>query len=310
MLATGTVQATALIALADLPLVTVRTAHSGTASYCDALVLAPGMHQQQSASEINCGEFPITGAMTSGYIFRVENPATVYYLQSIGVTGHLVTAHVYPSAQNRSFFIPATLLYALCQVLTLIITVSLALIRDWWALGVLGGFMISRLINVIVIKLRDENGWKGQKEPGVQGDLFILLCHDRWIRLQGSVDDLKAVTSGQWLRDLTPIESFAITCATMLVYVSAILAFNASPVGSLLIGFLLLSTAVLLTLCNSLTGELQMCDRVIRRVGAPKKYKRRMMLANELISEMGQSDWAIGMGLVLPKSGEAGVVNV
>ncbi|KAK0244889.1 hypothetical protein EDD85DRAFT_809987 [Armillaria nabsnona] len=308
-----TLQAAGLIALADLPPVTVRTALSGTASYSDVLVLAPSMHQQQTVSEINGGEFPITGAMTTGYIFRVENPATVYYLQSIGVTGHLVTAYVYSSKQNtllRSFFVPATPLYALCQVLTLIVAVSLALIRDWWALGVLGGFMVSRLINVVVIKLRDENGWKGQEEPGVQGDLFILLCHDRWVRLQGSVDDLKAVTSGQWLRDLTPMESFAITCATMLVYVSAILAFNASPVGSLLIGFLLLSTAVLLTLCNSLTGCLQMCGRVIRRVGAPKKYERRLVLANKLIAEVGRSDWAVGMGLVLPESGEAGVVNV
>ncbi|KAK0436114.1 hypothetical protein EV421DRAFT_1892445 [Armillaria borealis] len=289
-------QATGLVALADLRQVTVRTALSGTAWYSDALVLAPGMHQQQSASEINCGEFPITGAMTSGYIFRVENPATVYYLQSIGVTGHLVTAHVDSYKRKRplrSFF-----------ALTLIVVVSLALIRDWWALGVLGGFMVSRFINVVVIKLRDENRWKGKKESGVQGDLFILLCHDRWVRLQGSVDDLKAVTSGQWLRDLTTMESFAITCATMLVYVSAILAFNASPVGSLLIGFLLLSTAALLTLCNSLTG-------VIRRVGAPKKYERRLELANKLISEMnGRSDWAISMGLVLPKSGEARVVNV
>ncbi|PBK61735.1 hypothetical protein ARMSODRAFT_624083 [Armillaria solidipes] len=309
-----TLQAAGLIALADLPPVIVRTALSGTASYCDALVLAPSMHQQQTVSEINRGEFPITGAMTTGYVFRIENPATVHYLQSIGITGHLVTAHVYPSEQNtlhRPFFASATLLYALCPVLTIIVAVSLALIRDWWALGVLGGFIVSRLINVIVIKRRYENGWKGKKEPDIQGDLFILLCHDRWVRLQGAVDDLKAVASGQWLRDLTALESFSITCATMLVYVSAALAFNASPVGSLLIGFLLLSTAALLTLCNSLTGSLQMCDRVIWRVGAPKKYERRLVLANELITDMGgRSDWAIGMGLVLPKSGEAGIVNV
>ncbi|KAK0492370.1 hypothetical protein EDD18DRAFT_1413794 [Armillaria luteobubalina] len=267
-------QAAGLIALADLLPVTVRTALSGTASYSDALVLAPSMHQQQTVSEINRGEFPITGAMTTGYIFRIENPATVYYLQSIGVTGHLVTAHVFSPARKsllRSFFVPSTLLYAIY----------------WWALGVLGGFVVSRLVNVIIIKRRDERGWKGQKEPGVEGDLFILLCHDRWVRLRGSVDDLKAVTSGQWLRDLTPMESFTVTCATMLVYVSAVLAFNASPVGSFLIGFLLLSTAVLLTLCNSLTGCLQMCDRVIRRVGAPKNYERRLVLAQELIAEIG-----------------------
>ncbi|SJL15537.1 uncharacterized protein ARMOST_19038 [Armillaria ostoyae] len=293
-------QATGLLALADLPPVTVRTALSGTASYSDALVLAPGMHLQQSASEINHGEFPITGAMTTGYIFRVENPATVYYLQSIGVTGHLATTHVYPrenivSEQLRSVFASATLLYALCPALTLIVAVSLVLIRDWWGLGVLGvlgGFATSRLTNVVVIKRRDENGWKGQKKHGVKGDLFILR------------------SLGQWLRDLIAIESFAITCATMLVYVSAVLAFNASPVGSLLIGFLLLYTAALLTLCNSLSGCLHMCNRSIRTEGAPKKYERRLVLANELIAEMGRNDWAIGIGLVLPKSGEAGVANV
>ncbi|KAK0222390.1 hypothetical protein IW262DRAFT_978020 [Armillaria fumosa] len=308
-------QAAGLIALADLPPVTVRTALSGTASYSDALVLAPSMHQQQTVSEINRGEFPITGAMTTGYIFRIENPATVYYLQSIGVTGHLVTARVSPPTQKSllsSFNLDSTtLLYSVCQVLTLVVAVSLARIRDWWALGVLGGFVVSRLINVIVIKRRDERGWKGQEEPGINGDLFILLCHDRWVRLRGRVDDLKAVTSGQWLRDLTPMESVAVTCATMLVYVSVVLAFNASPVGSFLIGFLLLSTAALLTLCNSLTECLQMCDRVIQRVEEPKKYERRLTLARALIAEMGgRDDWAIGMGLVPPKSGEAKLVSV
>ncbi|KAK0492375.1 hypothetical protein EDD18DRAFT_513178 [Armillaria luteobubalina] len=304
-------QAAGIIALADLPAVTIRTALSGTASYSDALVLAPGMHQQQSVSEINCGEFPITGAMTSGYVFRIENPATVYFLQSIGVIGHLVTARVDSPAQNQTLFDPATLLYALCPVLTIVVAVSLALIRDWWGLGVLGGFVVSRFINVVVIKQRNEDSWKGQKEQGVKGDLLILLCHDRWVRLQGAVDDLKAVTSGQWLRDLTSLESFAITCTTTLVYVSVVLSCNTSPVGNLLIGTLLLSTAMLLTVCNSLTGELRMCGRVIHRVGAPKKYERRLDLAYELIAEMeGRKDWAISMGLVLRDSGEAGAVNV
>ncbi|KAK0222408.1 hypothetical protein IW262DRAFT_978894 [Armillaria fumosa] len=315
-----TLQAAGLIALADLPPVAIRTALTGTASYSDALVIAPGMHRQQAVGEINCGEFPITGAMTTGYIFRVENPATVHYLQSIGVAGHLVTAHVYPRnnivkentlLQTFVAGASASLLYVLCPILTIMVAVSLARIRDWWALGVLGGFVVSRLINVVVIKRRDERGWKGQTEPGMQGDLFILLCHDRWIRLQGAVDDLKAVASGQWLRDMTAMESLAVTFATMLVYTSAALAFNASTAGSMLIASLLLSTVALLTLCNSSTRCLQICDRVIGTVGAPKKYERRLALALQLIAEAGgRDDWAIGMGLVLPKSGEAGLVNV
>ncbi len=74
-----TLESAGLIALADLSTVAVRTALTGTASYLDVLVLAPGMHQQQSAVKINDGELPNTGSMTKGYVFRVENPATVSY---------------------------------------------------------------------------------------------------------------------------------------------------------------------------------------------------------------------------------------
>ncbi|KAK0492414.1 hypothetical protein EDD18DRAFT_1310973 [Armillaria luteobubalina] len=277
----ATLQAAGLIALADLPPVVIQTALIGTASYSDALVTSPGMHHQQAASEINHGEFPITGAMTTGYIFCVENTATVHYLQSISVAGHLGTAHVYlrndifkESSLLQSFIagLPASLLYALY----------------WWALGVLGGFVVSRFTNVVVIKRTDERGWKGQKEPGVHGDLLILLCHD-------------PVASGQWLRDMTAMNNFAVTCATMLIYTSAALSFNASTAGSMLIASLLLSTAALLTIC----------DQVIRTVGAPKKYEQRLALANELIVEMGgRNDWAIGMGLVLPETGEERLINV
>ncbi|PBK87612.1 hypothetical protein ARMGADRAFT_1016465 [Armillaria gallica] len=319
-----TLQASGFIALADISAVTVRTALVGSTTYFDVLVIAPGMHQQQSAGEINRGEFPTTGAMTTGYVFRVENPATVNYLQNIGITGHLVTAHVYPhpscdenlSRQNkliRSFFVtgvPATLLYALCPALTIIVVVLLCVIQDWWGLGVLGGFALARFINMVVIKRRNEKGWKGEPEKGANGDLLILLSQDRWVRLQGSVEDLKAVTAGQWLRDLTAIESFAVTCATMAIYVSAVLAFNASTIGNLLIAGLLLSTVALLTLCNSSTQCLQMCDRVIRRVRISERYPRRRVLADQLVAEMGRKDWAIGMGLVLPDPGERGAVNV
>ncbi|SJL04226.1 uncharacterized protein ARMOST_07587 [Armillaria ostoyae] len=89
-----TLEAAGLIVLADLPAVASRTALTGGASFLDALVLVPGMHQQQCADEINRGEFPTTGAMNSGYVFRVENPATVSYLQTIGQAGNLVTARV------------------------------------------------------------------------------------------------------------------------------------------------------------------------------------------------------------------------
>ncbi|KAK0451149.1 uncharacterized protein EV420DRAFT_1337733 [Desarmillaria tabescens] len=319
-----TLQAAGLIALADISAVTIRTALTGSESVFDVLVIAPGMHLQQSAGEINHGEFPTTGAMTTGYVFRVENPATVSYLQNIGITGRLVTAHVDPSPsfdenlseENKllqSLFVagvPATLLYALCPALTIVVVVLLGVVRDWWALGSLGGFVLARFINMVVIKRRNEKGWKGVPEKGQNGDLLILLSQDRWVRLRGTVEDLKAVTAGQWLRDLTATESFAVTCATMLIYVSAVLAFNASTVGCLLIAGLLLSTVALLTLCNSSTQCLQMCDRIVRRVRISDKYPRRRVMADQLVAETGRKDWAVGMGLILPDPGERGAVNV
>ncbi|PBK86681.1 hypothetical protein ARMGADRAFT_477070 [Armillaria gallica] len=311
-----TLEAAGLLALVDLPTVTLRTALVGGACFLDVLVLVPGMHKQQCADEINRGEFPTTGAMTSGYVFRVENPATVSYLQSIGQTGHLVTARVSQnpsqntdiSLRNRtlqSLFvagIPATILYFLCPISTISVIVVLCVIGDWWGVGALGMFVSARLINVIIIKRRSQQGWKGAIETG-DGDLLILLSQDRWVRLQGTINDLKAVTAGQWLRDLSAPENFSVTFATMMVYSSAILAFNASTEGSLLIACLLLCSVALLTLCNSLTRCLKMYDCVVQKKGEPEKYIRRLDMAKKLVLESKREDWAVGMGLIHPKVG-------
>jgi hypothetical protein len=57
----------------------------------------------------------------------------------------------------------------------------------------------------------------GALEPGVKGDLLVLLSQDRWVRIRGLVDDLKAVASGSWLRKPTALEQFMTTLATILV---------------------------------------------------------------------------------------------
>ncbi|KAK0219180.1 hypothetical protein IW262DRAFT_1298263 [Armillaria fumosa] len=162
--------------------VTIRTALTGTASYLDTLVLAPGLHQQQSADEVNHGELPTTGAMATGYVFHVGNPATVRYLQTIGPTDHLVTAR------------------------TITVLVLLGTIEDWWGFGVLWMLVLARLIDVVVIERRSHMRWKGAHEIG-QGDLLVLLRE-------------------------------------------------------------------------------------------PKKYERRLDMADDLFEETGKKDWAIGMGIV------------
>ncbi|KAK0184784.1 hypothetical protein F5146DRAFT_1144911 [Armillaria mellea] len=335
-----TLESAGLVALADLSTVAVRTALIGTASWLDILVLSPGMHQQQSADEVNRGEFPQTGSLTSGYVFRVENAATVSYLQRIGHTGHLVTAQVVPKwvfrntskipyfksidlyRQFQSFYISgysAALLYFLCPVLTIIVFALVGSIKDWWALAVLGMLILSRAINVFVIKRRvsDSENWKGTKETGA-GDLLIVLSQDRWVRLRGELPDVKRVTAGQWLRDENRVESLAVGFATLLVYAAAALAGNASTIGSLLIAVLLLCSVALLALCNSLTHRLQMYDCIVQEEKPLRKqYDRRLDMVKDLVAEEIKNtnvkgghagglddresdlgEWAISMGLI------------
>jgi hypothetical protein len=143
-------------------------------------------------------------------------------------------------------------------------------IRDFWEIGVLGLLTLTRLLNVVVIKRRSTPGWKGAEEKGVRGDLLVTLSQDRWMRMRGLVDDLKAVTAGQWLLDKTTDEGFATGFATLLVYVSAAVAGNASTFGGLLTGSLLLISAALLGLRNSMTKNIRMCNVLSLRQVSPR----------------------------------------
>ena len=78
---TVSLDAAGLVALADLTTIGIRMALTGTSALLDVFVLCPGIHRQQAAPELHGGEYPACGAMTTGYVFRVENPATVLYLQ-------------------------------------------------------------------------------------------------------------------------------------------------------------------------------------------------------------------------------------
>ncbi|PBK68167.1 hypothetical protein ARMSODRAFT_1004889 [Armillaria solidipes] len=310
-------EAAGLVALADLSTVSVRTALIGTASWLDILVLAPGIHQQQSADQLNRGEFLKTGSLTNGYVSHVEIPATVGYLQRFGRTGYLVTALVKPKPRpnpanplKNSYFdlsppqyhpfyiagVSVALLYLLCPILTIIVFALVSSIRDWWALAVLGMLVLCRTINVLVIKRRasDSNIWKWAREPG-QGDLLVMLSPDRWLRLQGELSDIRRVITGEWLREEDR------------VYAAAALAGNASTIGSLLIALLLLCSVALLALCNSLTQRLQMHDYIVQEDKTLRKqYDRRLDMVKDLVEEVDRSGeqegkrgaWAINMQLI------------
>lgn len=308
--------AAGLVALADLTIVAQRAALTGTSALLDIFILCPGMHQQQSALALHGAEHPAVAAMTTGYVFRVENPATVHFLQKVGRTGHLTCLSVakvsdvnparwshFLSAiytfHNASFTSSVVYLSAACG--TLLILILVVLLGDWWCLFVVLALMFARLCNMLVIRRRNELGWKGAHEPGVQGDLLVLLSQDRWIRMRGLVDDLKAVTSGQWLRDPTFVESSVSALATVLVYLDAALASNVTQSGKLLLLVLLIVSAGLLAIANAKTDILHMHGHNVAVVSR-KKYDRRLDMAEQLIQETGRKDWAIRMGMIAADS--------
>ena len=163
-------------------------------------------------------------------------------------------------------------------------------------------------MNTYVIRQRMVADWKGASEPGIYGDLIILLSQDRWVRLRGLVDDLKAVTSGQWLQDMTPAQSFIAAAATLLVYGTAALSSNASVFGNVVLMGLLFTETALLALSNQLADGLLLHDRVVRIEGEPRKYIRRLEMTKELIAETRRDDWAVGLGMILPSEAK-GVVS-
>jgi hypothetical protein len=289
----------------------------------DVLIICPGIHLQQRSTGLNAGEHPTCADMTTGLVFRIQNPATVYYLQRVGKTGHLTNLVVskadLPVAntpggkppwyyRTRSAIFPsfdtsvvATLAYFTAVLWGIAVIVLLGIVNDWWGLGVVLMLMAARLVNVIIIRRRADPRWFGLSEPGGTSDLLILLSQDRWIRIQGAVDHSKAMCSGQWLRDSSMGENWFAALATIVVYLSAALVSNATQFGKIMILVLLGGSAALLAIANSLTKKLLMHGHVLQVAeGKPKKYERRYDLVTELVQEKGSDDWAIKMGIIPP----------
>ena len=301
-----TLDAAGLIAIAELKVLQRRTAITGSASYLDALVLCPGIHGQQDATSLNGGEYPITANITTNYIFRIENQATVAYLQSAGKTGHLTELHVSPDRRRFRHLSSildlsgpplARICYATALCMTLFAIAFMIAIEDFWMVGIFAMLAIARLLNVVIVRRRCDAQWHGTKEPGKYAELLVLMSQDRWFRIRGLVDDLKAATSGQWLRESTIVESAMEGLGTVLVYVSAALASNGTQVGKITILILFMVNAGLVTASNGLTDVLYMKNLIVQKDGA-KSYNRRLEMAQELLSESKQKEWALKLGLV------------
>ena len=245
----------------------------------------------------NTTRYPATAALTTGYPFRIENPSTVYFLQRISLTGHLTTLSISPPS---SVSLAPLNLSHVPSILTILALAFISTTADVAAAAMLSTLILARLLNVIAVRRRAYRGslWKGAPEPGVRGDLLVLLTQDRWVRLQGFVDDLKAVTSGTWLADPTSLDSCLSSLSKLLVYLAVALGFNATQIGSLVVVGLLLANTVVLAIVNGRTRTLKMYERVVKVGQEPVGYKRRRDLADQLIQETGRRDWAVALGMV------------
>ncbi|KAL8653159.1 MAG: hypothetical protein Q9210_002260 [Variospora velana] len=293
-----------LFTLTPLTTVAQRTIQRGT-SPLDPLVLAPGLHLQPTANDLHKDEYPACAALTSGNVFRVENPATVYFLQRVGRTGCLTDLKVSAQASSPSRFLPtldealASLGYYAAAGCSVFAAQRVYALDDIWGLFFISNLILIRLVNFVVLRRRSQPGWFGAPEPGVQGHLFILLSQDRWVRIRGSVDDLKALTSGTWLGEPTTLETFFGAVAKLLVYANVAVAGSATDAGVCTIVAMLLVNGGLLALDNLRIRSLNMYGRTMEAVGEPKRYFRRKDLAVHLIRESGRDDWAVAMGLIV-----------
>ncbi|VDC00622.1 unnamed protein product [Peniophora sp. CBMAI 1063] len=312
-----------IIALVLVPAGCRWSALNGASWIADTLVLAPGLLAPQDACAAKRGELPVAGAMHSGLVSRIENPAMVSWLYQISRPGHLVEALVetvgsetpyttltYGTTQAVAFrrirlavkeFLPLSFIPYVTGILCTITSfVFLSFIGDYWAMGVLSILVVAKGVNVVTSRRRFIRDGGGRSSPRVSGDLLVLLNPNRWVRLRGDEDDLDFITSRQSVREPTYVESLALGGATLSVYAAAILARKSTTVGNLVIASLLSISAALLRLYNAASRCLYILNRKVSRHGSAKRYERLLDLAEEMIDiHGGRRDWAIEMGLVL-----------
>ncbi|KAJ9607089.1 hypothetical protein H2200_008161 [Cladophialophora chaetospira] len=277
----------------------------GRPSYLSLLNLCLGLQTPLNPRTWNDGEYPACAAMTTGYIFRVENQATVMFLQRIGRTAHLLTLEVSPPKSPS----PASISISTAALPTIILLSQIAFSFSSTSTSLnltLALLLTSRLLITITLRSRTLPTWHGAPEPNVKGDLLILVSEDRWVRLKGLVDDLKAVTSGSWLSSPPhPKLMDALDwISQMLVYLAVVVLANASDSEKVMLVGTVTASHLLLMYENSRAETLVMHGRTVKlseEKGSVKKYGRRLEMADELVKEMGRSDFAVRLGMINPE---------
>lgn len=137
--------------------------------------------------------------------------------------------------------------------------------------------MISRLLNIIVIKSRSRPKPTKLPYPFTQPSAAAAIPritqytitlhhhppHSTVVVLRGLSTDLYALTTTVWLRPKTHVEGYLEATAKMLVYLVAAVSGNATQAGNLVMMALLLVSAGLLALSNARVTGLRNGGKVV-----------------------------------------------
>jgi hypothetical protein len=200
-----------LLALADLSTTAKRTALTGTSTWLDIFVLAPGLHYQQNAESLGQTHanvpLPEVTNLHTGTISRVTNTATIHYLRrvnrtdktviiDVGITfshtrtrihgprGRIFQFESFPGSKISAF------LYGLGPLLTLTAIALLIVIQDWWGLGLVLGLMSARAFNVWIIRERTKDRPPQSTAPNEHQCWWVLVDDEHRVCLRGLRRDL------------------------------------------------------------------------------------------------------------------------
>ncbi|KFY47164.1 hypothetical protein V494_00136 [Pseudogymnoascus sp. VKM F-4513 (FW-928)] len=276
--------ASGLLALADLSTIANRTAITGTSTWLDMLVLAPGLHNQQRADSLSDLPNPLTQPLLTTSNHRpisLTNAATIRYLARLGAGTRPITLRVgSPRTQSIRTSVStaslkrvrqtprpslvAPLLYGIALCLTVGSMALMVLSRDWWGVGILSALMLARALNIWIIRSRTSSGGPASAPPSVSPgeppstpvdaepeSWRVKIDGEREICLHGLADDLEALTGGVWMRGKTSVEGYAEAAAKLIVYLVAAFSGNMHQTGDMVLLLLLLFSAGLLALSNS-----------------------------------------------------------
>ena len=294
----------------------IHTALNGRPSYVDSFHFCLGMQTPLAPNSLkNEGDSPTCADMKTGRVFRIENQATVMYLQKMQQKGRLQTLEVghgwSPKKQKSQ-------MYASVVALGGFLSGGGGPGIDGYLILTILTLLLSRVLSITSIRARtgtetttSTSRHKSASEPDVQaqGDLLIRLSEDEddWIRLKGAADDLKAVTSGKWLshrpRHPQLVDAMDWT-ARMLVYVAVVVLANACDRAKVVMVVSSLLANGWMAMANALSKELVVDERVVKISEQPrsvKEYSSQRGLAEALVREAGRKDFAVSLGMINPE---------